>query len=105
MYRDTDYLNYTDLNEVEERIKEQHEILECVNISTPDFHPKNWKLNDFPYIQEIDRIERGVNDLGEYYYKPNGWQECKTWLTGKETSQIIKSFSYLDINIWINNYS
>lgn len=105
MYRDTDYLNYTDLNEVEERIKEQHEILECVNISTPDFHPKNWKLNDFPYIQEIDRIERGVNDLGEYYYKPNGWQECKTWLTGKETSQIIKSFSYLDINRWINNYS
>lgn len=103
MYRDTDYLNYTDLNSIEERIKELTTKLQIYNPSTPNFSLKEWYVNDFPYIQEIDRIERGINNLQKYWYKPNGWQECKIWLTGKETSQIIKSFSYLDINRWINN--
>ena len=54
-------------------------------------------------LQEIDRIERGIDNLQKYWYKPKGWQECKIWLTGDETKQIIKSFNYQDINRWINN--
>ena len=103
MYRDTDYLNYTDLNNIEERIKELTTKIQIYNQSTPNFSLKEWYVNDFPYIQEIDRIEKGIENLGEYWYKPDNWQESKIWLTGNETSQVIKSFSYLDINRWINN--
>ena len=105
MYRDTDYLNYNDLNKVENELKQENEKLTKLNPSTPTFSSKEWKENDFPYIQEIDRIERGVNELAKNYYEPEGWQECKTWLEGNETSQVIKSFSYKDINRWINNYN
>lgn len=103
MYNDTQYLNYNDLNNIEEKILELNNKLKEYNPSTPEFFSKQWQLNDFPYIQEIDRIEKGIENLGEYWYKPDNWQESKIWLTGNETSQVIKSFSYLDINRWINN--
>lgn len=105
MYNDTQYLNYNDLNDIETRILNLTNLLKEYNQATPDFFVKEWLLNDFPYIQEIDRIEKGIKNLGEYWYKPDGWEESKIWLTGTETNQVIKSFSYLDINRWINNLS
>ena len=103
MYQNTDYLNYNDLNNIENRILTLTNSLKEYNPSTPTFSPKTWVVNEFPYIQEIDRIERGIDNLQKYWYKPNGWIDCKIWLTGLETEQVIKSFSYLDINRWINN--
>ena len=103
MYNDTMYLSYTDLNMIENRILTLTNKLRQLNPSAPTFSPKEWHINDFPYIQEIDRIERGVNTLKEYWYEPDGWQECKIWLTGEETEQVIKSFSFEDINRWIVN--
>ena len=101
MYNETMYLNYTDLNQIENRILTLTNRLKQYNPSTPTFSSKQWFVNDFPYIQEIDRIERGVKALGDYWYKPDGWEECKVWLTGEETEQVIKSFSFEDINRWI----
>ena len=101
MYNETMYLNYTDLNQIENRILTLTNRLKQYNPSTPTFSSKEWHVNDFPYIQEIDRIERGVNNLKEYWYEPEGWQECKVWLDGTETEQVIKSFSFEDINRWI----
>lgn len=103
MYNDTNYLNYNDLNSIENRIEELTETLREYNPSTPTFSKKTWVINEFPYIQEIDRIERGIDNLQKYWYKPEGWIESKIWLTGNETQQVRKSFSYLDINRWINN--
>lgn len=101
MYNETMYLNYNDLNSIENRILNLTNRLKQYNPSTPTFPSKEWYVNDFPYIQEIDRIERGVKALGDYWYKPDGWIENKEWLTGDETSQVIKSFSFEDINRWI----
>lgn len=101
MYNETMYLNYGDLNAIEDRIVTVTNKLRQLNPSTPAFSSKLWLPADFPYIQEIDRIERGVNTLKEYWYKPDGWIDCKTWLTGTETSQVIKRFNYEDINRWI----
>lgn len=103
MYEETDYLNYTDLNTIENKIEELTENLQEYNSSTPNFSKKIWVLNEFPYIQEIQRIETGIDNLQKYWYKPDNWIESKIWLTGDETSQVIKSFSYIDINRWINN--
>ena len=101
MYNETMYLSYNDLNMIENRILTLTNKLKQLNPSTPTFSSKTWVVNDFPYIQEIDRIERGVNNLKEYWYQPDGWIECKVWLDGIETGQVIKSFSFEDINRWI----
>ena len=101
MYNETMYLNYNDLNTVENRILTLTNKLRQLNPSTPAFSLKEWHINDFPYIQEIDRIEKGVNTLKEYWYQPDGWIDCKVWLDGTETEQVIKSFSFEDINRWV----
>ena len=101
MYNETMYLNYSDLNTIENRILTLTNKLKLYNPSIPTFSSKQWFVNDFPYIQEIDRIEKGIDNLQKYWYKPDGWEECKVWLTGEETEQVIKSFSFEDINRWI----
>lgn len=103
MYSETDYLNYTDLNNIENRVKQINEKIKIYNSSIPDFSKKVWKLNDFPYIQEIQRIETGIDNFQKYWYKPDGWINAKVWLTGDENEQVRKSFSNIDINRWINN--
>ena len=77
MYQDSDYLNYTDLEQIEERILTLTNRLKQYNPSTPNFSSKEWFPNEFPYIQEIDRIERGIDNLQQYWYKPDGWEECR----------------------------
>ena len=75
------YLNYEDLNEIENIIYEvTEEFKEITNI--PTFNKKTWVLNEFPYIEEIDRIE-----------------ETRKWINSERKA----IFDYNDINRWINN--
>ena len=92
------YLNYEDLNEIENIIYEvTEEFKEITNI--PTFNKKTWVLNEFSYIEEIDRIEQGIENLGEYFYKPYGWIETRKWINSERKA----IFDYNDINRWINN--
>ena len=59
-------------------------------------------LNELPYIQEINRIENAIENLGYYFYKPNGWLPTKEWIT-LDNLYPIKSFDYKDYNRWISN--
>ena len=100
MKRSTDYLNFEDLNYIEEMIDELTTKVKSIVPEIPEYTKKTWTLYDFPYIQEIDRIETGVANLGEYYAKDTGWQEKKMWLvTGNE----IKPFYYSDYNRWLTD--
>lgn len=92
------YLNYEDLNEIENNIYEVTEEFKQIT-SIPTFNKKIWVLNEFPWIEEIDRIEQGIENLGKYFYKPYGWIETRTWIN--EARKAI--FDYNDINRWINN--
>lgn len=103
MYNETMYLNYYDLNNVEDLIDYVIDRLKVVSEEYLISNSHLWLPNDFPYIQEINRIEKLIDSCGKNYYLPEGWQECKVWLTGDETSQVIKSFSFEDINRWIIN--
>ena len=103
MYNETMYLNYTDLNAIEERIEELTEELQQYSPTTPTFVAKIWQVNEFPYIQEIQRIETGVDNFRKYWYAPDGWIKTKKWLNGNETEQVIKIFNFEDINRWIIN--
>lgn len=99
-----DYLNYNDLNEIEAKIDQLTEEISKVVISIPTYNKKTWILNELPFIQEIDRIEKAIYNLGEYYIEPKGWQTLKKWITD-DNLYPIKSFDYRDWNRWINNLS
>lgn len=96
-----DYLNYNDLNEVETKIKEYTDKVSSVT-SIPNFKQKTWVINELPFIQEIDRIEKGIYNLGEYYNRPKGWLPTKEWITS-DNQYPIKAFDYRDWNRWVNN--
>ena len=65
MYNSEDYLNYTDLNIIENKIEELTNYLNNNNKAViPTFSKKTWVLNEFPYVQEISRIEIGIDNLG-----------------------------------------
>lgn len=98
-----DYLNYNDLNEVEAKIKEYTDKVSSVT-SIPSFKQKTWIINELPFIQEIDRIEKGIYNLGYYYNRPKGWLPTKEWITS-DNLYPIKSFDYRDYNRWVNNLS
>ena len=66
------------------------------------YETKKWKINELPYIQEIDRIEKGIYNLGEKYNRPKGWLTTKEWIT-KDNLYPIKGFDYRDWNRWVNN--
>lgn len=66
------------------------------------YETKKWEINELPYIQEIDRIEKGIYNLGEKYNRPKGWLPTKEWIT-KDNLYPIKSFDYRDWNRWVNN--
>lgn len=75
----------------------------------PTYIPKTWSINEIPYIQYIDHIEQGVENLGSYFTKPIDWIITKEWLgtatLGSNNNYGVgsKGFSYQDINRWIHN--
>lgn len=75
----------------------------------PNYEKKTWVLNEIPYMQDIDRIEQGIKNLGDYFTKPKDWITTKDWIktnTIDDRSDYgvgSKGFSYIDINRWIHN--
>ena len=92
------YLNYSDLNDVEIAI---YNLVTELKSKTDigDFNNKTWVLNEFPWIEEIDRIEKAIENIGFHYFKPAGWIAMKEWLDKERKA----SFDYNDVNRWINN--
>lgn len=101
-FNETDFLEYTDLNEIEEKIS-------LLNLEMKNFVPQleiyeehEWKLNDFPYIQLIDHIEKAISQMSFFLFRPNGYIKDKVWLED-EFDHPVKAFDYQDINRWLNN--
>lgn len=102
MYNSEDYLNYTDLNVVENRIETLTNYLNNNNIATiPTFTKKVWIINEFPYVQQIGRIEKGIDNLGLGLFKPADWITTREWIINVSNSK--QSFDYGDINRWLKN--
>lgn len=102
MYNSEDYLNYNDLNVIENKIEELTNYLNNNQRATiPTFTKKQWLTNEFPYVQEIDRIEKGVDNLGKEFYKKPDWITTREWLINDNNN--LNAFSYNDINRWLFN--
>ena len=99
-YQETDYLNYTDLNDLIDKVRELLYVFEdkvdLSDTSKYDITMVEYELNDLPYVEDIDKIERNIMNLGYDYFQPPGYIQNKVW---KDTTEnVYKSFGYQDIN-------
>ena len=75
---------------------------ECQNINEnlPNFSKKTWAINDFPYIQEVYRIEEAINNFNKFIViLPN--YIYKKWLVSPYAIDY-KNFSWSDYKNWTN---
>lgn len=104
MYQSYEYIGFSDFNKIENKIDELTNLIKTVNPNIPKFVKNNWKMNDFVYIEKVDKIEKAIESLKEFFFKPDGWITSKVWIEDLENIKI-KSFSYIDINRWLSNLS
>lgn len=92
MYTETDYLNYTDLNNVENKLEDLYEFYDMT------YTPKVWELNEYVFVNDIKNIEEAIDTMGAYFGYPSGYQAKRNWnLMGEN------NISYRDINRWLHN--
>lgn len=99
-YNLSDYLNYDDLNELIDKVRnllyEFENKIDINDTSKYDITMTEYELNDFPYVEDIDKIERNIMNLGYDFFRPPGYIENKVWKDS--TDNVYKTFSYEDIN-------
>lgn len=76
----------------------------------PDYEKHVWSDNEILSMQKIDNIEKGIKNIGEYYYKPSGWITAREWLPMTDidyrpTHTNIQNISYQDLNRWLTDLS
>ena len=101
----TDHLNYTDLNELITKVRELlyvfQDKVDLSDTSKYDITMVEYHLNDYPYIEDIDKIERNIMNLSFDFMQPPGYIENKVWKEGN--TNVYKSFSYVDMNRMITD--
>lgn len=71
----------------------------------PNYVKHTWVDDEFPSMQKLDNIEQGIKNIGEYYYKPQGWLNPREWLKTSDINNDNKgmntqNISYSDLNQW-----
>ena len=56
-----------------------------------------YELNDFVYLEDIDKIERNIMKVGYDFFQPPRYIQNKIWRNWNETD-VYKSLSYEDLN-------
>ncbi len=74
----------------------------------PNYVKYTWVDDEFPSMQKLDNIEKGIDNIGKYYYKPIGWNTFGEWLKtstieNKYVNKNEKNISYTDLNRWLSN--
>lgn len=102
----SDYLNYNDLNDLVDKIKELltafESIVDLTDTARYDRTMVEYELNDFPYIEDINVMENNIANLSYDFYQPIGYSGNKKWIEDN-TQATYKTISADDLNRMINN--
>ena len=120
-YTINDYLEYEDLNQIEEAIADLLDKISTLNIDAFEYNGKVWELNEFVYSTDILNIINGIQKFRDEYVNFNGLVDLRQYRNKKlileqffysHNTEIIfsvsqyrnkKSIDYEEINNWINN--
>ena len=95
-----EYFTIADFNYVEDYLDTLTTELKLINNSLPSFTKKTWFWYDFPYIQEVFRIEEAINNINIYITNISPYN-YKKWLDSS-TSIDYKNFKWADYQNWLN---
>lgn len=96
-YRETDYLNYEELNMLIDEVTELFNIYKDKVDDLQQEEMTKFTLNGYPYVQWISALENNIKEIADKYYKPDGYIDNRDWQT-KENTMVYQAFSYEDIN-------
>lgn len=96
MFNEDSIMTYSDFNYIENKISTLRTRIVNLGYNVNTYTSKTWIKKDFLLYTYLNNIENGIENLGKGYFKPYGWQNTKTWNKGM-------SFSYKDVNRWLNN--
>ena len=79
----SDYINYSDLNRVENNTKYVHEQLNANGYYVEPITTKvNWSNSDIVFFDDMNRIEGNIEKLAQAYFTSEEFEELKTdWVT------------------------
>ena len=97
-YYESDIFTYEDANSIEDYIYQTYMLLNKQMGTSYTYTKQLWYKNSALLVPKLNHIEEGIKLLGQYYYRPEGWQKTKIWDTTKP-----EKFDYTDVNRWINN--
>lgn len=98
MFNEDSIMTYSDFNYIENKISTLRTRIVNLGYNVNTYTDKTWVKKDFLLYTYLNNIENGIENLGKGYFKPYGWQNTKIWNKGM-------SFSYKDVNRWLNNLS
>ena len=96
-YRETDYLNYEELNMLIDEVTELFNIYKDKVDDLQQEEMTKFTLNGYPYVQWISALENNIKEIADKYYKPDGYIDNRDWQT-KGNTMVYQAFSYEDIN-------
>ncbi len=97
-YYESDIFTYEDANSIEDYIYQTYLLLNKQMGTSYSYTRQTWYKSSALLVPKLNHIEDGIKLLGQYYFRPEGWQKTKTWNTTKP-----EKFDYTDVNRWINN--
>lgn len=97
-YYESDILTYEDMGEIEEYIYQTYLLLNKQMGTSYSYTRQTWYKSSALLVPKLNHIEEGINLLGQYYFRPEGWQKTKIWNATKP-----EKFDYTDVNRWIND--
>lgn len=97
-YYESDIFTYEDANSIEDYIYQTYMLLNKQMGTSYSYTKQLWYKNSALLVPKLNHIEEGIKLLGQYYYRPEGWQKTKIWNATKP-----EKFDYTDVNRWINN--
>lgn len=104
-YNLSDYLTYSDLNDLVLYVKgllfEFEDIIDITDEERYDLDMVVYEENDFVYVEDIDKIERNIMNLSFDFFQPVGYKKNKVWKDSE--SNVYKAFNYEDMNRMIND--
>lgn len=97
-YYESDIFTYEDANSIEDYIYQTYMLLNKQMGTSYSYTKQLWYKNSALLVPKLNHIEEGIKLLGQYYYRPEGWQKTKIWNATKP-----EKFDYTDVNRWIND--
>lgn len=96
-WKGTDNYNAADLNRVENNTLEAVNCLSEIMYNVPlESTVTSRDTTSIDFLSSINRVERNIDAIKNYFLSPPGWQDKKIWSLGM-------GFSYLDANRLENN--